>query len=134
MLGITVNDAILIGALVASCLAGWLGKKSGEALSKTKPLEPATAGIAAGFVDRDLMQRLTTATETIAATLKQIVGIQTDEHERAVEDRLERIEAALMKKHDDDDRANRSVQRTGDRVERSLDRTADKITGRKPRD
>lgn len=134
MLGITVPDAIAVGTILAAALAGWWGKKSGDTAAKIKPADPATSGIAAGFVDKDLMQRLTMATENIAATLKEIVGIQTDEHERAVEDRLARIEAAVLKKHDDDDRAARSVQRTGDRVERSLDRTADKITGRKPRD
>lgn len=129
-----VTNAILIGSLIASVLAGLFGTKTGEDAKKIKPVDPATSGIAAGFVDKDLMVRLTMATENIAATLKEIVGIQTDEHERAVEDRLARIEAAVLKKHDDDDRAARSVQRTGDRVERSLDRTADKITGRKPRD
>lgn len=134
MLGITVPDAIALGTIAAAALAGWWGKKSGDAAAKIKPVDPATSGIAAGFVDKDLMVRLTMATESIAGTLKEIVGIQTDEHERAVEDRLARIEAAVMKKHDDDDRARRSVDRTGDRVEKSLDRTADKIAGRRPRD
>lgn len=136
MLGITVPDAIAIGTVLAAGLAGWFGRKSGDALARVKPREPATSGIAAGFVDKDLMVRLVMATENIAATLKQIVGIQTDEHQRAVEDRLARIEAAVMKKHEDDDRAARSVRSTGDRVERTLDRTVDrateKFTGRKP--
>lgn len=123
MLGITVNDAIIIGALVASCIAGWLGRKSGDALAKVKPIEPVASGVAAGFVDRDEMRLLRLAAESIAATLKELVGIQTDEHDRAVEDRLERIEAAVLKKHDDDDRATRTV-----------DRATDRMSGRKPRD
>jgi ABC-type taurine transport system ATPase subunit len=122
MLGITTTDAITIGTLLAAVLAGLLGLRSGDAAKKNKPLEPSASGIAAGFVDKDLMVRLTMATENIAATLKEIVGIQTDEHERAVNDRLERIEAALIKKHDDDDRANRTVDRTGERVDRTADR------------
>ena len=111
MLGITVPDAIAVGTLIAAALAGWFGRKSGDALARVRPQEPATSGIAAGFVDKDLMVRLTMACESIAATLKVLVGIQTDEHERAVEDRLERIEAALTKKDEDDARSMRSSAR-----------------------
>lgn len=133
MLGITGPDAIALGTILAAVLAGLFGKKSGDQAAKVKPIEPTTSGIAAGFVDKDLMMRQVMATESIAGTLKELVGIQTDEHERAVNDRLERIEAAVTKKRDDDDRARRSVDRTGERVERSLDRTADKIAGRRPK-
>lgn len=134
MLGITVPDIIAFGVFALSAAAFIYGRRAGDKFAEAKPLEPSTSGIAAGFVDKDLMLRLTMACESIAYTLKELVGIQTDEHERAVNDRLERIEAAVLKKNDDDRRAARSVERTGERVERSLDRTADKITGRKPRD
>lgn len=130
---ISVPDALTLGGVIAAAIVAILGGKTGDAANKVKPVEPTTSGIAAGFVDKDLMVRLTMATESIASTLKEIVGIQTDEHERAVEDRLARIEAAVMKKHEDDDRARRSVDRTGERVEKSLDRTADRITGRRPK-
>lgn len=95
MLGITVPDAITLGTILAAALAGWYGKRSGDAAAKIKPAEPATSGIAAGFVDKDLMVRLTMATEAIAGTLKTYLEIQTDEHERDVNDRLKRIEEAV---------------------------------------
>jgi hypothetical protein len=120
MLGITIPDAIAVGTLIAAVLAGWFGKRSGEALLRAKPLDPSAAGVAAGFVDKDLMQRLVMATEAVATTLKELVGIQTDEHDRAVEDRLARIEAAVLKKHDDDDRATRTVDRVESKMRRPM--------------
>lgn len=95
MLGITVPDAITLGTIIAAALAGWYGKRSGDAAAKIKPIEPTTSGIAAGFVDKDLMTRLTLAMESVAGTLKAYLEIQTDEHERDVNDRLKRIEEAV---------------------------------------
>jgi hypothetical protein len=130
MLGITPPDAIAIGTVIAAALVGLFGKKSADVLLKSKPLDPSTSGVAAGFVDKDLMLRLVMSNESIASTLKEIVGIQTDEHERAVNDRLERIEAAVVKKNDDDMRSQRAVDRGGERMERTVDR----VTGRKRED
>lgn len=101
MLGITVPDALLIGTAVAGAIAALFGRKGADALVKSKPLEPTTSGIAAGFVDKDLMLRLVLAVETL-------VHLQDDRLRQATDDRLERIEAAVLKKNDDDARARRT--------------------------
>lgn len=111
MLGITANDAVVIGTIIAAAVAGFYGRKSGDKAKSIAPLDPVTSGVAAGFVDKDEMRGLRLACESIASTLKELVGIQTDEHERAVEDRLERIEAALKKQIEDDARSVRSSNR-----------------------
>lgn len=95
MLGITVPDAIAIGALVAAVLAGILGKKSGEAAAKVKPPDPVASSIAAVFADKDLMTRQTLAMEDLARTVKEFCRVQTDKHEAAVEASLKEIKHLL---------------------------------------
>lgn len=97
MLGITVPDAIAFGVFALSVAAFIYGRKSGDAAARVKPVDPATSGIAAGFVDKDLMTRLTMATEDIAKTLKTYLDIQTDKHEQKVEELLKQIHGKLSK-------------------------------------
>jgi hypothetical protein len=123
MLGITVPDAIAVGTLVAAALAGLFGKKGADALLKAKPLDPVASGVAAGFVDKDLMLRLVESNETIAVALKALVAAELDERQHAVDEKLERLEAAITKRNEDDERARRSTER--------VEKTIERATGRK---
>lgn len=120
MLGITalpsISDIIAFGVFALSVAAWVFGGRAGDKAKTVKPADPTTSGIAAGFVDKDLMVRLTMACESIASTLKEAVGIQTDEHERATQQKLDLIAAAVLKRQEDDVRA----WDTGDRVERAI--------------
>lgn len=102
MLGITVPDAIAFGVFSLSVAAFIYGGKAGDKFGRMKPVEPVASGIAAGFVDKDLMTRLTMALESVAGTLKAYLEIQTDEHERSVNERLKRIEDAVSRRDNPD--------------------------------
>lgn len=91
MLGITVNDAVIVGTFVLSVLAWIYGQRNGDDAKKIKPIEPVSSGISAGFVDKALMERLVMGVESLAGTLKEAVRIQTDEYERQVLTLLQEI-------------------------------------------
>lgn len=99
MLGITalpnISDIIAFGVFALSVAAWVFGGRAGDKAKALKPAEPSTSGIAAGFVDKDLMVRLTMATESIAGTLKAYLKIQTDKHEQEIETLLKEIKARL---------------------------------------
>lgn len=95
MLGITTADAIAFGTLVLGFVAVYKGLQWGKAAKEAAPISPVASGIAAGFVDKDLMQRMVAGIERIAETLEEWLRQDTNRHDQEVQHDLKEIKDLL---------------------------------------
>jgi gas vesicle protein len=95
MLGITVADAMVLGALLASIAATVLGVRRGEAARTTSPPDPTLSIVGAGLADTAAIKDLAQAIRDLALMQRTLADEKKKEQADHVTDTLSDIQRQL---------------------------------------
>jgi hypothetical protein len=91
MLGITVSDATLVGAMLLSFLAFWNGNRSGASAARNKDPGPVLSLGGGAFVDTLGLHDNTAALNRVADAIEKICDRIDGQHDHRIMSLLEQI-------------------------------------------